>query len=79
MRCRLSGKVLEQQAMLTHYIQTAMHEVTYELLEDGTFHGEIPACKGVWSNATALSLPRRRARFLKKVDYPKAAVVAYLS
>ncbi|WP_431191244.1 hypothetical protein [Leptolyngbya subtilissima] len=33
--------------MLTRYIQTAMHEATYKLLENGTFHGEIPACKGV--------------------------------
>lgn len=40
--------------MLTRYIQAAMHEAIYELLEDGTFYGEIPACKGVWSNANSL-------------------------
>ena len=28
--------------MLTQYIQAAMHRATYELLEDGTFYGEIP-------------------------------------
>ncbi len=33
-----------------------MHEATYELLEDGTFYGEIPACKGVWSNANSLEV-----------------------
>ncbi|PZV03439.1 MAG: hypothetical protein DCF32_13875 [Leptolyngbya sp.] len=40
--------------MLTRYIQAAIHEATYELLDDGTFYGEIPACKGVWSNANSL-------------------------
>jgi predicted RNase H-like HicB family nuclease len=40
--------------MLTRYIQTAMHYAAYELLEDGTFYGEISICKGVWSNAATL-------------------------
>jgi predicted RNase H-like HicB family nuclease len=40
--------------MLTRYIQAAMHEATYVLLENGTFYGEMPACKGVWSNANSL-------------------------
>lgn len=31
--------------MLTNYIGTAMHKATYELLEDGTFYGEIPECQ----------------------------------
>ncbi|MEG4232781.1 type II toxin-antitoxin system HicB family antitoxin [Microcoleus sp. Pol11C3] len=37
--------------MLTKYITTAMQKATYELLEDGTFYGEIPECQGVWGNA----------------------------
>ncbi|MBE9140604.1 type II toxin-antitoxin system HicB family antitoxin [Nodosilinea sp. LEGE 07088] len=44
--------------MLTRYIQAAMHQATYELLEDGTFYGEIPACQGVWSNADNLEACR---------------------
>ncbi|MFS0515751.1 type II toxin-antitoxin system HicB family antitoxin [Nostoc sp. UIC 10607] len=40
--------------MLTNYIRTAMHKATYELLEDGTFYGEIPECQGVWANAATL-------------------------
>jgi predicted RNase H-like HicB family nuclease len=44
--------------MLTRYIQSAMHHATYELLDDGTFYGEIPACKGVWSNADSLETCR---------------------
>jgi predicted RNase H-like HicB family nuclease len=44
--------------MLTHYIQTAMHQAVYELLEDGTFYGEIPTCPGVLSNAPTLEACR---------------------
>ena len=40
--------------MITKYIQTAMPQATYELLEDGTFYGEIAACKGVYANAKKL-------------------------
>jgi len=31
-----------------------MHQATYELLEDGTFYGEIPPCPGVMTNAPTL-------------------------
>ncbi|MBH8550975.1 type II toxin-antitoxin system HicB family antitoxin [Nostocaceae cyanobacterium CENA357] len=44
--------------MLTNYIHTAMHKATYELLEDGTFYGEIPECQGVWANAMTLEACR---------------------
>ncbi|MBW4564490.1 MAG: type II toxin-antitoxin system HicB family antitoxin [Mojavia pulchra JT2-VF2] len=44
--------------MLTHYINTAMHKATYELLEDGTFYSEIPECPGVWTNAATLEACR---------------------
>lgn len=40
--------------MLTNYIRVAMQKATYELLEDGTFYGEIPECPGVLANATTL-------------------------
>lgn len=40
--------------MLTDYINAAMKQATYELLEDGTFYGEIPPCQGVLSNAETL-------------------------
>lgn len=40
--------------MLTKYIATAMHKAAYEMLEDGTFYGEILECEGVWSNADTL-------------------------
>ena len=44
--------------MLTHYIDLAMHKANYELLEDETFYGEIPDCRGVWANAQTLEACR---------------------
>jgi predicted RNase H-like HicB family nuclease len=31
-----------------------MHKAKYELMEDGTFFGEIPGFDGVWGNAATL-------------------------
>ncbi len=44
--------------MLTKYIQTAMHQATYELLDDGTFYGEITGFQGVYANAETLEACR---------------------
>ncbi|MGL5875747.1 MAG: type II toxin-antitoxin system HicB family antitoxin [Xenococcaceae cyanobacterium] len=44
--------------MLTKYIQIAMHQATYELLEDETFYGEIPGFDGVYANADTLEATR---------------------
>jgi len=44
--------------MLTNYIRAAMISATYELLDDGTFYGEIPDCPGVWGNAETLEACR---------------------
>jgi predicted RNase H-like HicB family nuclease len=38
--------------MLTAYIQAAMAIAEYEILEDETYYGHIPPCKGVLANAT---------------------------
>lgn len=40
--------------MLTQYIQAAMRQAKYEILEDGTFYGEIPGFQGVYANAELL-------------------------
>jgi predicted RNase H-like HicB family nuclease len=37
--------------MLTAYIQAAMATAEYEILEDETYYGRIPPCKGVLANA----------------------------
>jgi predicted RNase H-like HicB family nuclease len=41
--------------MLTDYIQAAMRQAKYEILEDGTYFGEIPPCAGVWFGSDNLS------------------------
>jgi predicted RNase H-like HicB family nuclease len=40
--------------MLTAYIRAALRHARYEILEDGTFYGEIPDCQGVYANAETL-------------------------
>ena len=41
--------------MLTKYIQAALHQAKYEILnDDGSFYGEIPPCNGVYANAKTL-------------------------
>jgi predicted RNase H-like HicB family nuclease len=35
------------QFVLTEYLEQAMARAIYDKLEDGTFAGHIPACKGV--------------------------------
>ena len=44
--------------MLTDYIEAAMRHARYELLEDGTFFGNIPGLQGLWANAPSLEACR---------------------
>lgn len=44
--------------MLIAYVQAAMRQALYELLEDGTYYGEIPGFQGVWANESALEVCR---------------------
>ena len=46
--------------MLTHYIQAAMSQANYEILEDGTYYGEIQALPGVFANADTLEICREQ-------------------
>jgi hypothetical protein len=41
--------------MLTDYIRAAMRRAVYEILEDGTYYGEIPGFQGVYANAETLA------------------------
>jgi len=45
-------------SVLTAFVETAMHEAKYKILEDGTFFGEIPSCPGVWANEKTLEACR---------------------
>lgn len=40
--------------ILSEYIEQAMSQAEYDKLEDGTFAGRIPSCKGVIAFATTL-------------------------
>ena len=44
--------------MLSRYLTAAMRHATYELLDDGTFYGEIPVLGGVYANADTLEACR---------------------
>ncbi len=49
---------MEESKMLTAYIQAAMRRAQYELLDDGTYYGEIPGFQGVYANADNLEACR---------------------
>jgi predicted RNase H-like HicB family nuclease len=44
--------------MFTKYVEKAMQKAKYELMEDGTFFGEIPGFQGVWGSAATLEACR---------------------
>ena len=46
--------------MLTAYINTAMRKAHYEILEDGSYYGEIPGFQGVFANAETLETCRQQ-------------------
>jgi predicted RNase H-like HicB family nuclease len=40
--------------LLSEYVESALDQATYDKLEDGTFAGRIPSCKGVVAFASSL-------------------------
>jgi predicted RNase H-like HicB family nuclease len=46
--------------MLTSYVQAAMRKARYEILDDGTYYGEIPGFPGVFANADTLEVCREQ-------------------
>lgn len=44
--------------MLAKYMKAAMHQATYELIDDGTYFAEIPGFDGLWANAETLEATR---------------------
>lgn len=48
--------------MLTDYIQAAMREAHYELMENGRFFGSIPSCQGAWGEGATLEESREELR-----------------
>ena len=45
-------------SILTAFVETAMHEARYKMLEESTFFEEIPSCPGGWANEKTLELCR---------------------
>ena len=45
---------------LTDYIYAALRAAHYEILEDGMFYGEIPACPGVLATGITLEACRTK-------------------
>ncbi len=48
--------------MLTAYIDAAMELAKYEILEDGTYYGEVEPLRGVWADGKTLEECRRTLR-----------------
>jgi predicted RNase H-like HicB family nuclease len=44
--------------MFSDFILKKMESAKYKILEDGSYHGEIPSLKGVWANAKTLEACR---------------------
>jgi predicted RNase H-like HicB family nuclease len=45
--------------MLTEYIRAAMEKVTYKILDDGAYFGEVPELPGAWASAVSLEACRK--------------------
>jgi predicted RNase H-like HicB family nuclease len=43
-------------------VDTALRRAKYDLMEDGTFYGQIPGFDGVWGNASSLEECRNELR-----------------
>jgi predicted RNase H-like HicB family nuclease len=49
--------------MLTEYVQAALRQAVYEILDDNEgFYGHIPVCPGAWANAPTLEACREELR-----------------
>jgi predicted RNase H-like HicB family nuclease len=48
--------------MLTEYIQAALRQANYEILEDGTFYGDVPGMKGLYANGSTLEACREELK-----------------
>jgi predicted RNase H-like HicB family nuclease len=57
-----SGDFTKEDRLLTEYVQAALRRAKYEILEDGTFYGEIPGFDGVYANAETLDECREDLR-----------------
>ncbi len=52
--------------MLAEHIDSVLRNARYEMLEDGTYYGEIPDFSGVWANAADLAVCKKELREVLK-------------
>ena len=55
--------------MLTHYIQAAMNQASYDILDDGTYYGEIQAFPGSLPMRTHWKFAERSYRKYWRVGF----------
>jgi hypothetical protein len=55
-------KLMAAHFVKTDYIQSAMAKADYDKLEDGSFSGRVPCCKGVTAFGTTLSACEEQLR-----------------
>ncbi len=48
--------------MFTDYVQAAMKQAHYEIMEDGRFYGHVPALQGAWADGDTLEQCRETLR-----------------
>lgn len=48
--------------MLTSFVEQKIKTAKYKKLKDGSYFGEIPDLKGVWADASTLSICKRELR-----------------
>lgn len=48
--------------MLTDYVEKALRQAHYEIMENGRYWGEIPALQGVWADGATLEQCRDTLR-----------------
>jgi len=48
--------------VLSEYIQAAMRQAHYEIMEDRRIFGTIPPCQGVWADADTVEECREKLR-----------------
>ena len=54
--------VTQSVGVLTDYIEAAMQEAQFELMENGDYFGSIPSCEGAWADAPTVDACRTELR-----------------
>ena len=64
-----SGVVMNARYVLSDYIEQAMAQAVYDKLDDGSFAGRIPMCKGVVAFAGTLANASRNSILCLRIGF----------